>query len=671
MKVDILMATDLRFPGGNNASVVEEVRAQSRAGYRTALLHLPSPVQRSDRAYAPRIRNLIESNQAQLVLNENVRAKLLVIRHPTVLMDLPDRLPQISVDHVLIIANQVPVDRRARAPYYDVLGCDEAARRLTGKTPQWAPIGPQVRKALLPYSRDIEIRASDWKNIIDVEAWYTPREAFVAQPPVIGRHSRGDWSKWPATRETLTAAYPADGAYSVRVLGGVEAPVEILGDLPSNWVDLPFNSVSPAQFLKGIDFLVYYHHPGLVEAFGRTILEGIAAGAVAIVDPIFQETFGEACRYATIDRAREELDTFSADFDLYKEQSERGVAYVREHFSYASHVRRVEEIIGPSQGELPNSKTVGAPAEALRPPRILVDLSDDFHQWDDIGDNTIVVVPESRGEDLPEGMPVEYIPAHAFEAGDRGVAYTIARVRGLSDVFDQAPVLDTGARLGDISLRAPLYHLRRGETAWQPGGGERIPGWTIEARSRSTRPPRPRLGARGVALLRQRAPQWFVNVASNVKASPRRVRRKLLDAVAPAGAILIRRGGFRRIPVHNHGFSLFIASGTDGGEMQTARLIAERAAMANAFSPGLLAPVAWRDAAECYGIPLETYMSRSIVERLGGSWRAYRQQRITEAVEVFQPISIGLLGNTTNQEVTDYALDSAESLGLRRSEKES
>src|SRR5699024_6573408 len=122
-----------RFPGGNNASVVEEVSAQDRAGYRTALLHLPSPVQRSDRAFAPRIRNLVETGQAQLVLRETVRANLLVIRHPTVLMDLPDELPQIDADHVLIVANQVPVDGRARAPYYDVVGCDHAARRLTGK----------------------------------------------------------------------------------------------------------------------------------------------------------------------------------------------------------------------------------------------------------------------------------------------------------------------------------------------------------------------------------------------------------------------------------------------------------------------------------------------------------------------------------------------------------
>ena len=54
--VDVIMATDCRFPGGSTASVVEEIEAQHRAGYRTALMHLPSPVQRSRRPFAPRIK---------------------------------------------------------------------------------------------------------------------------------------------------------------------------------------------------------------------------------------------------------------------------------------------------------------------------------------------------------------------------------------------------------------------------------------------------------------------------------------------------------------------------------------------------------------------------------------------------------------------------------------
>ncbi|MFX6933843.1 hypothetical protein ABTH55_18690, partial [Acinetobacter baumannii] len=87
--------------------------------------------------------------------------------------------------------------------------------------------------------------------------------------------------------------------YRVRVLGGTEAPQEILGGLPEAWTSLPFGSVPVPRFLAGIDFLVYFHHPGLVEAFGRVVLEGLAAGAVCIVPPQMEQVFGDACVYGS------------------------------------------------------------------------------------------------------------------------------------------------------------------------------------------------------------------------------------------------------------------------------------------------------------------------------------------------------------------------------------
>src|SRR5690625_3638347 len=118
---DILMATDLRLPGGTTASVVEEIEAQHRAGYRTGLLHLPSAVQRRRVPFADRIRRVLEDGKAELVVGrETVHAGLLLIRHPAVLSELPPHLPPIEARHVVLVVNQVPEDARGAAPYYDV-----------------------------------------------------------------------------------------------------------------------------------------------------------------------------------------------------------------------------------------------------------------------------------------------------------------------------------------------------------------------------------------------------------------------------------------------------------------------------------------------------------------------------------------------------------------------
>ena len=53
--------------------------------------------------------------------------------------------------------------------------------------------------------------------------------------------------------------------------------------LPRNWKLHDFGKVEPLEFLRGIDFFVYYHHPDWVEGFGRAIAEAAASGAVVIV----------------------------------------------------------------------------------------------------------------------------------------------------------------------------------------------------------------------------------------------------------------------------------------------------------------------------------------------------------------------------------------------------
>ena len=43
-RVDVLMLSDLRFPGGTSGSVAEEIAAQAQVGWSTGLVHLNGPV---------------------------------------------------------------------------------------------------------------------------------------------------------------------------------------------------------------------------------------------------------------------------------------------------------------------------------------------------------------------------------------------------------------------------------------------------------------------------------------------------------------------------------------------------------------------------------------------------------------------------------------------------
>ncbi len=100
------------------------------------------------------------------------------------------------------------------------------------------------------------------------------------------------------------------------------------------------------DFLSTLDVFVYYTHPDLVEAFGRTIIEAMAVGVPAILPHDYREVFGEAAIYAKPSEVKENVDRLMADDDYYETQVQTARAYVEKHFGYTKHARRLSGLIG-------------------------------------------------------------------------------------------------------------------------------------------------------------------------------------------------------------------------------------------------------------------------------------------------------------------------------------
>ncbi len=373
-EVDVLIISDLRFPGGTSHSIATEIEAQHAAGYTTGLLQLNGPLVRKVRGVNPAIASLVRQGKARLLVGPRpVRARLAVVRHPGVLQAAADQLPPVTVDHVVMLANAGPRDTDGTV-VYDVAAADRAARERLGRDALWAPIGPLVReeiRAQVPAERLME---EDWVNVIDVDAWARPRTGWAGDRPVVGRHSRPSAQKWPRDAETLTAVYPVDGSWTVRVLGGADPVATVLGRVPRSWEVLPFGAMSPRDFLAGLDFFVYYHDPRWVEAFGRTILEAVASGVPAVLPPHFRALFGDAGIYAEPHEVRGVVEGLRGDRGAYEDHVRRAAVVARERFSYQTHVRRVERLVGPPSGtpETREPSPAGTPLVGTAQPRVLL-----------------------------------------------------------------------------------------------------------------------------------------------------------------------------------------------------------------------------------------------------------------------------------------------------------
>ena len=348
-QVDVLMLSDLRFPGGTSGSVAEEIAVQAQVGWSTGVVHLNGPLFSQLRPVNPRIREQLRRGRARLLLGDDpIRAKVVVVRHPVVLENAAEQLPPIETEHVVLVANAPPTDIDGHR-YYQPAVADRLAREQFGVAPIWAPIGPLVREAIAPEVPG-DLRERDWVNVIDVDAWHVDRIGWRSDRPVIGRHSRPSPQKWPDDPQVVEALYPVDGSVVVKILGGADPAQQLLGYLPDSWQVIPFGGMDPREFLAQLDFFVYYHHPAWLEAFGRNILEALASGLPVILPAHFRSLFGDAAIYAEPAEVPSVVNQLYADRSTYKDVVARADAFVRERFSHDAHHRRLLELIGAPEG---------------------------------------------------------------------------------------------------------------------------------------------------------------------------------------------------------------------------------------------------------------------------------------------------------------------------------
>lgn len=486
-RYDIVLVSDFRFPGGTSASMAQEIRAQAAAGYSTALVQLPTSLLKRPRPINSKIQRCVIEGLADLVVPDTpLDARLLVCRHPVVFTERPVVTLDIVAEHKVMVVNQAPFDATETEPFYDVPAAAAMIRELFGDGFVWTPIGPIVRDAFEQVAQGLDLLDWDWHNILDPEEWEVRRTGFVGDRPVLGRHSRPHYRKWPETREAILAAYPDDPAVEVRVLGGAEVPQRILGRIPDNWTVLPFGATSAARFLADLDFFVYFHHPGLNEAFGRAILEALATGAVVIIPAHFRRLFGDSCRYGEATDVRRIVDELHADPEAFLEQSRRGQAFVREHFSHDTHVRRIASFIGEPEHGTPTplvrqakprtrllfmTSNGGGLGHITRMLALARRARDDFQPL-------FFTLSQSFGFVRDQGFPVEFCPSRdyshlsregwsmLFEQRFRAVIETH---RPSAVVFDGTnPYPGIGA-VHEVYPDIPFVWSRRG--MWKPGMG--------------------------------------------------------------------------------------------------------------------------------------------------------------------------------------------------------
>ena len=342
---DVVLISDFRHIGGTTSSNQQELIAQARAGLRTAVVQADRYDFNVSQEVHPAIQELINAGHVeQLVYGDNVSCDLAIVRFPPIFSHRHDYLPEVRPKAVRVVVNQPPRRVADEAPFYSIETCKANIAAYLGQPGDWVPIGPAVRGALAADAEDRHLSPQDWFNIIDVDAWAVPRVGWCdPKRAVIGRHGRDAREKWLTRAEDLLGAYPENAGIAVRIMGGADIPLRIIGRQPVTWEVLPFNAKEPRDFLASIDFFVFFPHEERIEAFGRTVIEAMASGCLTILPPVFRPLFGDAALYCAPAEVAALVHRFRADQESYRAQTARAEAIVRQRFGFEQHLARLQK----------------------------------------------------------------------------------------------------------------------------------------------------------------------------------------------------------------------------------------------------------------------------------------------------------------------------------------
>lgn len=343
-KFDVIYATDFRFPGGTSTLTLTELEAAVKEGLKVGVVQLDSPLNKPGTSMTERFFDLLAAGDIDLLsLSDSVTCDSMVIRHPSVVQYAENLRSNIVARNVVLIVNNPPVLAGGSGMLFDLNDCISNIDTMFGcRTKVVAESAPTLRlcRPLLPSNR---LSPDTWPGVVLLDETVEP--SAPAGTPVVGRHTRDNLLKWPTRLDDFRSAYIGGERFRTIVLGGSDSLKTKFGEKNISGPEyLPFGSVPVSEFLRAIDFWVYFHDDALTESFGMATAEAMAAGKVVIVPPYMEGTFGEGAVYANANDVPKVIEGFMSSPHLYIEQALRARRVIEERYSASSLIRRLKEL---------------------------------------------------------------------------------------------------------------------------------------------------------------------------------------------------------------------------------------------------------------------------------------------------------------------------------------
>lgn len=313
--VDVAVLGDLRYDHPRSSFVTAAALSAAAAGGATAFLlqETPQPASRYRPRMLPEAQRVISSGAVpQVDVQDPGHAATLLVADPTAL--LHTRPPVCSADRVLVLL----VSSRgggAEPTDAEIVAADQVARSDWGTSAVgWVPGDSESQDRLGALLGSAHVHPEVVRPAVPVPSALLPRGRRPADTlPVIGHHLPDRAVYWPETADDTAAAYPVDGGWDVRFLGGCATGARRLRSpmAPPGWLSLAGTGMTTQEFLSHLDLYVYQGPWTLVAEVAA--LEAMAAGRPAVLPPSARPHLHEAAACTGPSGAAAEVQSLLSD----------------------------------------------------------------------------------------------------------------------------------------------------------------------------------------------------------------------------------------------------------------------------------------------------------------------------------------------------------------------
>lgn len=327
-ELDIVFAADWRVSHGWQRAAVDEVKFLVARGLHIGIMQMESPNSNARTSTKPnlQIQQLINNGTiTQVTSDQEVKIANLIFHDPSIMQFPTSQESNLRVGKIIMAPFDLPSDNNGEIIRYLYDDCTRNTQNYFSANVEWSFLNSMSQVVGEAEGSGVSVLPGAWPLVLHLESWTGKNNLGINSPqkiPILGRSCQNNYSGWPM-KETIQQLWPTDDSAEVWILGDARGALRNLNDkyYADNWVSFREGEIRPVDYMRAIDFFVYFPSEDSDENLCREAFEAAATGKIVILPEKFRDAHGDTALYSTPEGVAQLLEYYWRSQESYQVQA--------------------------------------------------------------------------------------------------------------------------------------------------------------------------------------------------------------------------------------------------------------------------------------------------------------------------------------------------------------